>query len=104
MSDQPVPAAAPGDNSTKRTASELLLDDFLDRMRESHEVLEDLKNRVKEQKTIDRELMAEMKGQGFDTKALTLLAKLALETPEQRGAREEMEQILDGYKAATGLY
>jgi len=61
------------------------------------ETLEEEKQAVAEQ---IREVMAEAKSQGFDTKILRQLLKLR---KMQEHDRQEQEELLDVYKRAVGM-
>jgi len=69
------------------------LKSFVERL----ETLEEEKQAVAEQ---IREVMAEAKSQGFDTKILRQLLKLR---KMQEHDRQEQEELLDVYKRAVGM-
>ena len=50
-----------------------------------------------------KELMAEVKGSGFDTKAFTTILKLMDEDAAKKEARQETEAIVELYKDVLGL-
>lgn len=91
------------DSTTGKNNASILLDDFLDRAKELHAQAEDLKEQQAEIRSVVKELMAEMKSQGFDTKVLKLLVARAIETPEQKADRQEREKIFDVYASAVNL-
>lgn len=61
------------------------------------ETLEEEKRVVAEQ---IKDVMAEAKARGFDTKAMRTLVRLRAKKPQER---EEEEAILDLYKSALGM-
>lgn len=65
--------------------------------------IERIERLEEEKKTIGddiKEVYAEMKGQGFDTKAVRTLIRLRR---KDQAERQEEEAILDLYKAALGM-
>jgi uncharacterized protein (UPF0335 family) len=65
--------------------------------------IERIERLTEERKTIQddiKEVYAEMKGTGFDTKAVRVLVRLR---GMDQAEREEAEAILDLYKAALGM-
>ena len=101
MTDTPQAAAtSDGDprpneitNETAQTAAANQLRAFIERV----ERLEEEKKTISED---IKEVYAEMKGTGFDTKAVRTLIRLR---KKDQAERQEEEAILDLYKAALGM-
>lgn len=79
------------------------LEDFLSRYAGRHDRLAELKSEVKELTAEVNDDLKKMKLNGFDVKVLRTLMKISVETPAEREARLEEEQILNLYKQATDL-
>ncbi|MFV0512508.1 MAG: GapR family DNA-binding domain-containing protein [Jhaorihella sp.] len=84
-----------------RNDAHILLDDYLDRYREQQEQLNDLAEQKKEVMDLRKEDRQEMKAQGFDVKALDIVAKRFIETADQRENRLELESMVELYENAT---
>ena len=80
-------------NETAQTVAAGQLRAFIDRV----ERLEEEKKTISED---IKEVYAEMKGTGFDTKAVRTLIRLR---KKDQAERQEEEAILDLYKAALGM-
>ena len=80
-------------NETAQTVAAGQLRAFIERV----ERLEEEKKTISED---IKEVYAEMKGTGFDTKAVRTLIRLR---KKDQAEREEEETILDLYKAALGM-
>ena len=91
---KPDTAAGVGHNSQ---ASTRFARDHLKAFVERIEKLEDEKKAIADD---IRDVIAEAKGNGFDTKALRSLVKLRKQDPEKRA---EEEAVLDTYKLAMGM-
>jgi len=50
-----------------------------------------------------KELMAEVKGSGFDTKAFNTILKLRAEDQAKKEARQETDAIVELYKDVLGM-
>lgn len=83
-----------GHNSQQAAAGQLRA--FLER----RERLEEEKKTVA---TDIKELMAEVKGSGFDTKAFNTILKLRAEDQAKKEARQETEAIVELYKDVLGM-
>jgi uncharacterized protein (UPF0335 family) len=71
-----------------------------DRLRSFIERWERLQEEIENLKADQKEIMAEAKGTGFDTKTIRAVIKLRKMTQEER---DEQEALLDLYKAALGM-
>ena len=80
-------------NETAQTVAAGQLRAFIERV----ERLEEEKKKISED---IKEVYAEMKGTGFDTKAVRTLIRLR---KKDQAERQEEEAILDLYKAALGM-
>ena len=79
------------DNVVKAAAGQLRA--FIDR-------IEKVNDDMKELQDDRRDIMAEAKGSGFDTKAIREILRLR---KQEASAREEHEAIVDLYKSALGM-
>lgn len=87
----------PAELAARRRDAEVVAADRLKSVVERLENLEEEKQGVAEQM---KEVMAEAKGQGFDTKIVRQVLKLR---KMQEHDRQEQESLLDTYKAALGM-
>lgn len=71
-----------------------------DQLRSYIERIEKLEDEKADIATAIKDVMAEAKGNGYDTKALREILKLRKMEPHDR---EEQEQMLDVYKRALGM-
>jgi uncharacterized protein (UPF0335 family) len=97
MSKPENPRAVAGDNSGTEMASTKFAKDQLKAIIERVERLEE------EKKTISddiRDIYAEAKGNGFDTKALRTIVRMRKQDANERA---EQEAILDTYLQALGM-
>lgn len=97
MTNAPQTAATsdgdPRPNETARTVAANQLRAFIERV----ERLEEEKKTISED---IKEVYAEMKGTGFDTKAVRAIIKLR---KQDQAERQEHESIVDLYKSALGM-
>lgn len=89
MTDENVPVH-PGGNSAAQ------LDSYARRMKNLLDQQEELKEDMKE-------LKSEIKGNGFDTKALSEVVKRMREDEEKKKKREELESIMETYMISLGM-
>ncbi|WP_414639912.1 DUF2312 domain-containing protein [Arenibaculum sp.] len=71
-----------------------------DRLRSFIERLERLEEEKKGLQDDIKDVMAEAKGTGFDTKIIRQILRLRKQAKEER---QEMEELLELYKAALGM-
>lgn len=78
-------------HNSDTTGGELL--QFLER-------IEQLQSEIKDIKEQEKEVFAEAKGRGFDTKTMRKILKMRKQTPDERA---EEDAILDTYLTALGM-
>lgn len=78
-------------HNSDTTGDELL--QFLER-------IEQLQSEIKDIKEQEKEVFAEAKGRGFDTKTMRKILKMRKQTPDERA---EEDAILDTYLTALGM-
>jgi uncharacterized protein (UPF0335 family) len=88
-----APAPTNGDEGTSQTVAAGQLRAFIERIERLHEERQTIADDIKE-------VFAEAKGTGFDTKAMKTIIRLRR---QDQAERQEEEAILDLYKAALGM-
>jgi uncharacterized protein (UPF0335 family) len=97
MLDSPIPMRETPEDKAVRDAAYAVTAEELRQFIERYEQLEAEKKDVAEQQ---KELMAEAKGRGYDTKVMRKVIALRKRKPDDVA---EEEAILDLYKAALGM-